>query len=130
MHESFKKIYSSDVSIGTFLHLEPFYVFPPTIKEMEMCLCSKCLNPHCVYKAIKHFLSDHEFPKSSEFLGQKIKCDRDKETKYFELDCILGTCINTCKIINIMDYCKPFLKPDKNKTVSLCLRNSDHVLLQ
>ena len=73
MHESFKNIYSSDVSIATFLHLKPFYVFPSTIKEMEMCLCSKCLNPHCVYKAIKQFLNDHEFPKSlSEFLGQKI----------------------------------------------------------
>ena len=119
LHESFKTIYASDISIGTFLNLKPFYVSPPTIKEMEMCMCGKCLNPHCIYKALKQSLSNHDFPTSlSEFLGKKIQCDRDQETNYFELECILGKCGNSCQIINIKDYCKPFLKAAKNKTVS------------
>ena len=113
------RIFIKLICLGTFYNFKPFYIYPPTNKEMEMCLCSKCLNPHCVYKAIKNAINEHEFPSSlSKFLGQNFKCDHDKETNYLELKCISGRCKNNCEILDVMDYCKPFLGINRQKATS------------
>ena len=48
LHQDFQKLYNSSMPYGSFMNLKPFYVPQPTEKETEMCLCSKCLNPHCL----------------------------------------------------------------------------------
>ena len=52
-YRSLHKVYE-EIGFGTFVRLKPFYVVPPSEKEMEMCMCSNCLNPHCLYSAIKN----------------------------------------------------------------------------
>ena len=69
LHKNYQQIYGSNISLGSFVNLKPFFVFPPTVKEMELCLCSKCLNPHCLYRAIKSAVKDIELPNSlSQYL--------------------------------------------------------------
>ena len=53
LHQDFQKLYNSSMSYGSFINRKPFYVLQATEKEKEMCLCSKCLNPHCLCKAIR-----------------------------------------------------------------------------
>ena len=35
-----------------FYNFKPFYISPPTEKEMETCVCISCLNPHLILKSI------------------------------------------------------------------------------
>ena len=81
--------------------LHNFYISRPTKKETETCLCSKCLNPHCLYNPIKSAV-DINLPNSlSEYLCKSIKCDKEPETDIYKRECILGQCGNNCKITNI-----------------------------
>ena len=48
LHQDFQKLYNSNISYGSFVNLKPFYISWPAKKETELCLCSKCLNPHCL----------------------------------------------------------------------------------
>ena len=83
LHSDHKQIYGSEISYGSFINLKPFYVSRPTDKETEMCLCSKCLNPHCLYKAIKTNVNV-DLPKSlSDYLCKNFKCDHEPETNFF-----------------------------------------------
>ena len=36
---------SLNISYGLYLKCKPFYVSPATQREMEGCMCIKCLNP-------------------------------------------------------------------------------------
>ena len=40
-------------SVSTYCNCKPFYVSPANQREMEACMCSKCLNPHSLYEAIR-----------------------------------------------------------------------------
>ena len=42
-------------SLNTFIKFKPFYVFPPSEREKESCLCKKCLNIHALLKGINNF---------------------------------------------------------------------------
>ena len=68
---------------------------PPTKKETEMCLCSKCLNLHCIYKVMKNSVKETELPNSlTEFLCTNFVCPRnqnirtDRVERESLLDCI------------------------------------------
>ena len=50
LHKSYLRLYDSN--IRSFLNAKPFYINRPTVKETKMCICSKYLNPHCLYKAL------------------------------------------------------------------------------
>ena len=52
LHKDFQQLYNSTISYGTFTNVKPFYNSRPNEKKTEMCLCSKYLNPHCLYKAL------------------------------------------------------------------------------
>ena len=83
-------------SFGSIVELKPFYISPPTTKEMEMCLCSKCLNPHCIYKAIKNGIKSIDLPHSlTEFVCNKFNCQRNKTVNYYNKDCIEEKCKNS-----------------------------------
>ena len=102
LHENFKKLYNSTISYGSFINLKPFYIARPTEKETEMCLCSKCLNPHCLFKAIRSTIESNNLPSSlSEYLCKGFKCDPEIDTHYHTRECILGKCVNKCKITDI-----------------------------
>ena len=60
LHSSFCKLYPSiNISIGTYC-CKPLYISPATEREMEGCLCIKCLNLHLIYNAIKkHMMAFH-----------------------------------------------------------------------
>ena len=69
LHEIYCQVSEFQPSFGSFINLKPFYVSSPTYKETEMCLCSKCINLHCIYKAIKNSVKETELPHSlTEFL--------------------------------------------------------------
>ena len=102
LHENFKKLYNSTISYGSFINLKPFYIARITEKETEMCLCSKCLNPHCLYKAIRSTIEYNILLSSlSEYLCKGFKCDPEINTHYHTRECILGKCVNKCKITGI-----------------------------
>ena len=75
----------------------------PTEKESEICLCTNCLNPCSLFKAIRSTLKDGTVPNSlSEYLCKHMKCTCEPETNFFELDCVLGKCENKCEIVDIL----------------------------
>ena len=41
------------ISFTQFYRCKPFYVLPSSAKEMESCMCAKCLNPHKIYEAVR-----------------------------------------------------------------------------
>ena len=92
IHISWMKEQKTKISYGAFYNLKPFYVTAPTIKEMEMCLCGKCLNPHNVYTAIRRTV-DTDLPKSlSDFLTKQIKCKKEEFIGCHAVKCISGKC--------------------------------------
>ena len=56
-YDSFYPKFSKIVQVlnfyGSFVNLKPFYIARPIEKQTGMCLCSKCLNTHRLYKTIK-----------------------------------------------------------------------------
>ena len=89
LHEIYCQISEFQPSFGSFVKLKSFYVSPPTNKEMEMCLCSKCLNPHCIYKMTKNGIKRIDLPHSmTEFLCTEFNCQRNKTVNYYNKDCI------------------------------------------
>ena len=104
-HEIYCQVSEFQPSFGLFINLKPFYVSSPTNKETEMRLCSKCLNPHCIYKAIKNSVKGIELLHSlTEFLCTNFVCPRNQNINYYDKDCIEGKCANNCKPIDIMSY--------------------------
>ena len=106
LHKLYCEIYDA-ISFSSFVRCKPFYITPPTSTEMEMCLCSKCLNPHCLYQAIRKECKELNLPSSlSEFLCQDIKCVKDNKINYYYISCIQELCPNMCTIINIEEKLK------------------------
>ena len=100
LHQFIQEVNQEHLSFTSFINLKPFYVSPPTTKEMEICLCSKCLNLHSLYKAIKN--ESDELPYClSDFLCKIIKCARDHGKNFFELKSLMGTCKNDFNITDI-----------------------------
>ena len=66
---------------------------------MEGCLCTKCLNPHCLYDLLRKNIDD--LPHSlTDYLTESFQCSKDSEINYPKLECINRTCKNNCEIVN------------------------------
>ena len=86
-------------SSSVFYRCKPFYIAPATPREMEGCLCQKCLNPHSLYTTIRRYIKN--LPLSlSEYLTTFFTCQKDGELNYPKVDCIKGQCKNNCKIMD------------------------------
>ena len=59
-----------------------------------MCLCSKCLNLHCLYKTIKSTVDSNLTNSLFEYLCKSIKCHKERDTNFHNKECILGQCGN------------------------------------
>ena len=74
--------------------------------DMEMCLCSKC--PH-IYIVIRNEVNK-DVPLSyslTEFLSKDMKCMKETEIGFHSLNkCILGTCENKCKVVEVAEEIK------------------------
>ena len=118
LHQDFQKLYNSNMSYRSFINLKPFYISQPTEKETEMYVCNKCLNPHCLYQAIRSALTSViDLPTSlSQYLCKNMNCGRETETDFYKRTCILGQCDN-CKIVNISDDLKNYLLNVQAKNV-------------
>ena len=88
-----------NISPNLFYRCKPFYVLPATEREMEGCLCSKCLNPHALYLTLRRNMKDlPEF--LSEYLTTFFECSEDKHINFPKIDFIKGTCKNNCMIMD------------------------------
>ena len=96
LYKQFKEKNSDvDMSSTLFYRCKPFYVSPATEREMECCLCSKCLNPHALYSALRRAMKD--LPSSmSEYLTMSFECSEDVNLNYPKVECIKGSCKNEC----------------------------------
>ena len=86
-------------SLSMFYKCKPFYVLPASNREMESCLCGKCLNPHSLYNSLKRCVKD--LPASlSDYLTMYFQCQRDTNIDFPDISCINGNCKNGCQILN------------------------------
>ena len=79
MYANFVKEKSSKISKSTFFKYKPFYVEPATICEKESCLCSTCLNIHCLMQAVNVFRKSSGFEKHfsvTQFLQEDHDVDK------------------------------------------------------
>ena len=90
------------VSLALFYRCKPFYVSPATEREMECCLCAKCLNPHALYSTLRRNMKD--LPESlSEYLTTMFECSLDPHINFPKIECLNGTCKNNCSIFDESD---------------------------
>ena len=90
MFDKFKKEHPEcTYSMSLYWHCKPFYVVPPSDREMEGCLCKKCLNPHALYGVLKKHIKT--LPLSlSEYLTMEFECRNDKVVNFPKVECIKG----------------------------------------
>ena len=75
---------------------------PASVREMEGCLCPKCLNPHAIFNTVKKLVPD--LPLSlSQYFTKHFKCAIDTNINCVKIDCIKGVCLNSCTIVNDVD---------------------------
>ena len=90
------------VSESTFFHIKPFYVQPPSSREMESCTCLNCVNPHYLFSSIKcniKKLNGKVLPDLlTEYLTTHFTCSINEDVAYHDLTCIQGKCKNECTI--------------------------------
>ena len=100
MFDKFKKEHPEcTYSMSLYWRCKPFYVVPPSDREMEGCLCKKCLNPHALYGVLKQHIKT--LPLSlSEYLTMEFECCNDKVVNFPKAECIKGLCKNECSIVN------------------------------
>ena len=80
------------ISSTLFFRCKPFFVSPATEREMECCLCAKCLTPHALYSTLRRHMTD--LPASlSEYLIILFECKENTDISFPELDC-------TCSIVD------------------------------
>ena len=95
------KIKHHDLTLcpALFYRCKPFYISPATEREMELCLCAKCLNPHALYTTLRRNIKD--LPESlSDYLTMMFECSKDKHVNFPKIECIEGRCKNKCKILD------------------------------
>ena len=86
-------------SSSLFWHCKSFYVGPATDREMECCLCSKCLNPHSLFTSLTRHIK--ELPHSlTEYLTTMFLCGKDRNLNFSKVECINGVCPNHCNIFD------------------------------
>ena len=74
-------------SSSLFWRCKPFYVGPATDRECEGCLCSKCLNPHCLYNTIRRYIKD--LPISlTEYLTTLFMCTKDRNWNFPKMELV------------------------------------------
>ena len=113
---------NSYISYVSFLALKPFYIFPPTEKEKESCMCPTGLNIHVIYDVLR---KNVKLPSSlSQFLTADFNCEVDSTINYHRLDCLSSECGNGCKIMNKSN--EIFRNVDVKKLHSF--RKSTHIL--
>ena len=100
---AFRKLYQKFISendpfviiYGNFAQLRSFYIFPPTSREKESCLCIICLNVHCLYDA-----KENTFPTSlSSYITSSIKCEDEQKIQFSKFECLTSNFVNKCEII-------------------------------
>ena len=98
LYASFAKIHPEvKSSVTTFYRCRPYYISPATDREMEGCMCAKCLNPHELYKVVRKHIDD--LPHSlTDYLTDLFSCSLDHDINFHHIDCIEGTCKNSCHI--------------------------------
>ena len=86
-------------SSALFYRCKPFYITPASTREMEGCLCQKCLNPHILFNTLQRHMKG--IPTSlTEYLTMLFECEKDWDTGYPKEICIDGKCKNSCNIID------------------------------
>ena len=102
LYEQFTLETGEEISMSSFYMLRPFYVMPPSIREMESCTCITCVNPHYLYKSYKKVIkkiTKKRLPNSlTDFLTQNFQCTKDHGIDYWDIECINSTCKNSCQI--------------------------------
>ena len=100
MFEKFQREYPGVcASSSVFYRCKPFYIQPATTREMEGCLCQKCLNPHALYNTLRRNIKG--LPMSlSDYLTTFFSCEKDRDLNFPKDDCINGCCKNNCTIMN------------------------------
>ena len=98
LFKRFQYRYPDDkVSLSMFYRCKPFYITQANQQEMESCLCTKCLNPHTLYKVIRKHTEGLPYS-LTEYLTSSFKCSVDAHLNYPKLDCINNKCRNQCEI--------------------------------
>ena len=100
LYSEFCKAHSDVTCSSTlFYRCKPFYIGPATDREMEGCLCAKCLNPHALYTTLKRYIKN--LPLSlTDYLTTFFECSKDRDLNFYKLACIEGSCKDGCRIIN------------------------------
>ena len=62
MHKEFCKETALNCSLSNFWKYRPFYLFPPTERSKESCLCKICQNAHNLLAAINTFQRSQNLP--------------------------------------------------------------------
>ena len=97
LHEEYNK-QNGEISYGNFHKFKPFYILKPSERERESCMCSTCLNIHCINDVLKKYMPNH-FPKSlTEYLTFNFKCNKQDDFNFHHLTCINSMCPNNCAI--------------------------------
>ena len=100
MYQNFlKENPDAKASPSLYYRCKPFYISPANIREMEGCLCAKCLNPHSLYDCLRKHINN--FPLSlTQYLTEGFECTEQRDINYPKLKCIECKCENGCKIRN------------------------------
>ena len=103
LHRIYCDTHEFKPSMSLFTQLKPFYISNPTEKEVELCMCSSCLNPHSLYKAIKNVI-DIDVPYSlTDYLIRGINCGKEEDTDFVHVNCIRGKCEHNCKPLDLTE---------------------------
>ena len=121
LHKIYCDTHDFQPSFSSFLNLKPFYMSTPSDKEVELCMCSNCLNPHSLYKAIRKN-AEKELPYSlTEYLSKGIKCFKDATLDFVPIECIQGKCGKGCEPLNVQEDLVNEDEATKKKVVSYYL---------
>ena len=82
MYKGFKALHPEiNISLTLLYRCKPSCVLPAAEREMEGCLCSKCLNPHALHLTLRRNMKD--LPESlSEYLTIFFECSEDKHINF------------------------------------------------
>ena len=90
-----------NLSIGTLLKLKPYYLGPPSLREQILCMCGFCLNTRQLFDAIRKSGVNDIGDSISGYLTKNFTCEKST-SNYHKLSCILGSCLNGCKVAGVL----------------------------